>query len=700
MNSIQYQDFLKIENFNLAFIRLKTAPYTLYKSIYIEDLKVFEVFLESNLKTIIDLIETNKYEPNSCNKILTPKNELQVRPVYMLCFVDLLVFQALINVIGDKAFDKLSPNYNLTIFGNQINSTKDKRESFFQYKSWKSSYNAFSKLSRKVYNAGFEYLLEFDITSFFDTIDQDILLAMLSEEYDICDELLKILEKCLKIWTVDSNHKSYSGKRGIPQGPNCSACLAEIYLAYVDTEIKSKTSLEIKYLRYVDDIRIFSKNELTLKKAAVYLEICTRDIGLISQSSKLQIKKISDINMELKSQFNKFSKIGNEYHSIHENKPKKHLTLETHNKLKVELLNCFKEDAPEDIKLNKTIISFSIFKLNKDEEIKNILVENYSKIIPHFEKVLYYLSVHFRKDKEVLSFIKGICYDADILFKHLIALCLKYFPNIQLDDKFIKDQFNEKSRHWLPKYYLIDWLLLNNRFDILESSFNSNESEYYNAAKLYYIIDSKKQNNGEYKAFLLDSMKSKNPIIAIYASRNWFLFDFGKIENQYLNAFAANILKFDSIDFAKETLKHNIRKIDAFFDSTIFSAHEIHEILFYYSKYLLNISFDKKVALENILNFIRVSIDKFCIFAKNSHSAAEIIKSILAHNTIPFSEDKNIVEKTEKIILKMDLILCSGEDQLHYYEKKKLDDSLNNFIRSLASYYNLKLNYTVFFGFI
>ena len=695
-----YKEFLSYENFNLAFIRLKTAPYSFYKSIYMEDLKIFELFLEDNLKTIIELIETDKFEPNSCNKIFIPKKELQVRPVYMLCFIDLLVYQAIINVIGEQIYLKLADNYNNTIFGNQINSTKDKKGSYFQYRDWKPSHRAFSNISRKAFKEGYKFILEFDISSFFDTIDQDILASMLKAEYGTGDDLLAILEKCLKKWTMDSNHKSYAGKRGIPQGPNCSACLAEAYLAYVDEEIKNKTSFDIKYYRYVDDIRIFSKNEIDLKKAAVFLEICTRDIGLISQSSKLDIREIKDIEKELKSQFNKFSRISSEYKTVTANKAKNRLEPATHQKLKEEFLSCFREEYDEenkDLKLNKTIIGFSLYKLNEDEDLRNFLIENYSKIIPHFEKVLFYLSSHFGDDEKVLSAIQDICTDPDILFRHQIALCLKYFPSLKLDKTFVEKKLKEESRHWLVKYYLVDWLFLNNRPDILEDRFNPNDNEYFTSRKLFEVNDFYKSTKDGYNDFLRMSMESENPIISINAYRRWLLNFDDKIDSQKLNDFAAKITKYDCASFANKELSTKIKNIEAFFDLEIFTETELNETMSNYGRYLLNTGFDKKNDLESLVNFIRVCIEKYCNYFKVTYSVDDIMSSISNNEIIQFTNNKKVIIKTEDLILELNRTKDSIESQMmNYKEIKNLKFKVIGFLKELIFEFNMNRNYKTF----
>ena len=112
----QYDKFLSYENFELAYQRLKTAPRNLYKSIYYEDLKNFSLFKDDYIENIIKNIKDEIYSPDKCYKIFIPKKGNFVRPLSMLSFIDLLVYQAIVNVVVDVTNHIISPYYENTIF--------------------------------------------------------------------------------------------------------------------------------------------------------------------------------------------------------------------------------------------------------------------------------------------------------------------------------------------------------------------------------------------------------------------------------------------------------------------------------------------------------------------------------------------------------------------------------------------------------
>src|SRR5690606_700540 len=139
--------------------------------------------------------------------------------------------------------------------------------------------------------------------------------------------------------------------------------------------------------------------------------------------------------------------ITKEYKEETQGKTSKKLKAKTHRRLKQRFIDCFNKDSAEKY-LDKTLIGFSLYKLNSDEDVKKIIIDNYKIILPHFEGVLFYLRTHFQNDSYVEQFIATIFSDETILFNHIVALCLKYFPDYPFDEKVYQKYTFEKHRHW------------------------------------------------------------------------------------------------------------------------------------------------------------------------------------------------------------------------------------------------------------
>ncbi|PDS22438.1 RNA-directed DNA polymerase, partial [Flavobacterium columnare NBRC 100251 = ATCC 23463] len=590
-------------------------------SIYYPDLKIFETFLNSNIQNLTDQLRNKTYKAEQAHKIFIPKKNELVRPLSMLKFTDLLIYQAIANIIVDFSFDKIAPLYGKTIFGNIVNPTNsNETDKMFFFQPWKKSWKNFSDRSIKYFNDGYVYLSEFDIASFFDTIDHNILFQILKKNYGIDESIINLLENCLETWTGDFNHRTFISKHGIPQGPLASAFFADLYLIYLDDEITTKGKLEIKYLRYVDDIRIFSRDKKISRKAIAALDLISRDLGLIPQGNKISIKKIDDIKKELKVQNNKFSEINKEYLKETDGKPIKSLKSKTHRQLKKRFLECFEED---DLKrseeyLDKTIIGFSLFKLNKDDEIKEKIISNYELLFTQFEGILYYLQKHYNDSQEVKSFLNSVLLDEDILFHHLTALIFKWFPKIEFNESIFEKYISKGNRNWLVRYYMIDWLYHNKKNELFELLLVENGGNYFIERKIndYKFISS---SDPTYKKlFTIRLLKNKNDLLALqglYLSiRNLSVFLSIDLNCDY-NTYVKKIKGGNIEDYISQTLKniYNITNPETFFNKNIWNDdiiyNELNESLFGYEKFRFN---EPSIAILNLNNFNNLCFDKIC----------------------------------------------------------------------------------------
>lgn len=105
-------------------------------------------------------------------------------------------------------------------------------------------------------NRGAEYVVDLDIKSFFDKVDHNLLFAILEDK--ITDPYLQILlKKYIRIKTVYG--KTYHINRiGLPQGSAVSPILANMFLDALDRHFEK---LEIRFIRYADDIVIFCRSK-------------------------------------------------------------------------------------------------------------------------------------------------------------------------------------------------------------------------------------------------------------------------------------------------------------------------------------------------------------------------------------------------------------------------------------------------------
>jgi hypothetical protein len=625
-----FENFITLDNFYLSFARLQTASKDLYKELYYEDLKIFEIFLRENIECVIDEIKEEIFKPESSYKIFIPKKNNLIRPLSLLKFKDLLVYQAVINTIVDAVYDDISPYYNNIIFGNVCTTSKDnEKDRIFFFKPWRHQWKKFENKTKEYYESGYNFLSEFDIASFFDSIDHHILRQILEEKYKIDDKLLDILINLLEKSTSDSDYKNFTKKHGIPQGPIGSSFLGDLYLFHLDVEIK-KRNIDIKYIRYCDDIRIFAKDKFIAQKAISELDLLARDLGLIPQANKILVSQINDVNSLLKDSKNKFSAISKEY-----KKKEGKLKAKTHKSLKKRFLDCFIKNSSENY-LDKTLIRFSLYRLNEDEEIKSTLLQEWDNIYLLFEAILFYLEKHFAEDVEVKNWLINILKNENILFPHIIALVFKFFPGLPfMEDVYIKYMYLE-HRYWLIKYFMIHWLFNNKKFELIQS-FNSN-NYFLNREIINFKF--RISNDPTYlKFFIKNLLENSDALVALHGfsllmlpSQSEKLFSlynlyfsicYPELSNDEFNAFDTNkhhgLIKYiaskERPDYIRSILKDefSILNINLFFSEKVWPDRNIYQEL----KLSLRLSvryrsIDASKSLLNLNIFNNLIYDKLC----------------------------------------------------------------------------------------
>lgn len=281
-----------LDNLRRAWRWLRSNPDAAYKSYFRSLYQRFAIAEEALLEDLADRLRRGIYEPEPSAKLFHPKASGILRPYSLLSVEDQIVYQAALNLIAEKLQPRVVQRYNKTVFGHLY---AGKTSTWF-YRKWTDGYKAFNQATKQAFTDGYVYTASFDLTACYDSLDHRVLkhfLGKLGFDLDFCTKLTEWLEK----WTATG--RGIFHNHGIPQGPLSSGLLSEVVLSYFD-DLKLKHT-DFRYLRYVDDIRLFAKDEHTLRRLLVRLDEMSKDIGLFPQSGKIGIHRITNIDEELKS---------------------------------------------------------------------------------------------------------------------------------------------------------------------------------------------------------------------------------------------------------------------------------------------------------------------------------------------------------------------------------------------------------------
>lgn len=286
-----------LKNMRRAYRWILSNTDAKYKSYFRDSYAAFAVSSESLIRDLRQRCISNRYTPSHASKIMAPKPSGTLRPITLLTTEDQIVYQACVNIIADCLKQKTKQRYHKRVFAHLY---AGKTSQFFYFK-WQNSYRKMAQQTRKNFSDGYTYVATFDLTAFYDSIDHHVLQHFLHELY-LNEDAIRFLMECLRKWTSSTWNTSPTAiyhEHGIPQGPLSSGMLSEAVLQHLD--IAGERGRKTRYLRYVDDIRIFAKSEAELRRKLIGLDLASKEIDLFPQTSKINIRIMTNPNDEIKS---------------------------------------------------------------------------------------------------------------------------------------------------------------------------------------------------------------------------------------------------------------------------------------------------------------------------------------------------------------------------------------------------------------
>lgn len=237
------------DNLNNAYKRVKRNKGVCgVDGMSIDDARIFIV---NNRDTLIESIMNGTYRPMPVLAHDIPKDDGTSRRLGIPIVIDRIIQQA-INQVLMNIYDV---NFHENSFGFRPNRSAQQ-----------------AVLKAKTYiEDGYVYVVDIDMKKYFDTINQDKLMYLLTKT--IKDKrLLKLINRFLKCG-VSENGVVTKSVIGVPQGGPLSPILSNIYLNELDKELARRG---LNFVRYADDLQIYVKSERAglrvLERIANYLE--------------------------------------------------------------------------------------------------------------------------------------------------------------------------------------------------------------------------------------------------------------------------------------------------------------------------------------------------------------------------------------------------------------------------------------------
>ena len=161
-----------------------------------------------------------------------------------------------IDKVDQKTFDK-EMSKNLYKIWNRMSSgcyfpkaVKLVKDDSYGYRPGKGAHQAIAKAKERCYVN--PWVLDMDISKFFDTINHDLLMKAVRKHTEEKWVLLYI-ERWLKVPYQTSKGEVIERTMGVPQGSVIGPVLANLFLHYVFDEWMSRNYPTIPFERYADD---------------------------------------------------------------------------------------------------------------------------------------------------------------------------------------------------------------------------------------------------------------------------------------------------------------------------------------------------------------------------------------------------------------------------------------------------------------
>lgn len=251
-----------------------------YKQVYknkgasgVDGVTVDELFsyIKEHKEEIIWKIRNRKYKPLPVRRVYIPKENGKLRKLGIPSVIDRVLQQAIVQVLAPIYEEQFS-------------------DSSFGFRPNRCCEQAVIK-ALECFNDGYDWIVDIDLQSFFDEVNQDKLMAIIQRTIKDND-VISLIRKFLQSGVMEKGIIQET-KKGTPQGGNLSPLLSNIMLNELDKELENRG---LNFVRYADDCLIMVKSEKAANRIMESITtFITKKLGLKVNLEKSKIARPNQI---------------------------------------------------------------------------------------------------------------------------------------------------------------------------------------------------------------------------------------------------------------------------------------------------------------------------------------------------------------------------------------------------------------------
>ena len=233
------EQILSKANMNLAYEQVKKNA----GSAGIDQMKTEELlkYLKIHGEALLNDLLTGRYSPQAVKRVEIPKPDGGKRGLGIPTVVDRLVQQAIAQILTPIFDEDFSP-------------------SSYGFRPNKNAHQAILKATEYI-NEGYKVVVDIDLEKFFDRVNHDKLMHLVSKK--VHDKrVLRLIRKFLESGIMDKG-VFVKSIEGTPQGGPLSPLLSNIMLDELDKELESRGH---RFCRYADDCNIYVRSKRSAER--------------------------------------------------------------------------------------------------------------------------------------------------------------------------------------------------------------------------------------------------------------------------------------------------------------------------------------------------------------------------------------------------------------------------------------------------